>query len=169
MTVFWNVSPCSLVETDPVSQLLTVPIIKAMFAMMTEAVNRSDYGGSKHRWYVSQFLRDYTAQQHIRQSSSYTQPWEPEISPSNDGFLPRPSQFIIRYHIPAQCCTNHAVEKVSIIWQTCATAEVTKRGRVNGSIIMDDEFEGCRMKSRDLFEDTNPTIARRHWRKLRVM
>jgi hypothetical protein len=38
MTVFWDVAPCSLVETDDVSEVITASII----ALMMEAVNTSE-------------------------------------------------------------------------------------------------------------------------------
>jgi hypothetical protein len=40
----------------------------------------TDNGGHKHLWNAGKSLPDYTAQQLRRQPSSYTQPWEPEIS-----------------------------------------------------------------------------------------
>jgi hypothetical protein len=47
MTVLWDVAACSLIETDDVSEVLTVSIIKS----------------------VDQFKQDYTAQDPRRQSS----------------------------------------------------------------------------------------------------
>jgi hypothetical protein len=44
--------------------------------------DRPDDGGSKHIWSVGKLLPDYTAQHPRRQSSSYSPPWEPEISPT---------------------------------------------------------------------------------------
>jgi hypothetical protein len=41
-----------------------------------------DDGGSKHLWSFGEFIPDYTVQQPKRQPSSYSPPWEPEISPS---------------------------------------------------------------------------------------
>jgi hypothetical protein len=38
--------------------------------------------GSKHPWNVSQYLPDYTVQHPRRQPSSYSSPWEPEMSTS---------------------------------------------------------------------------------------
>jgi hypothetical protein len=43
-------------------------------------------GGSKHIWNVGQFLKDCTAQHLRRQPSSYSSPWEPEISPAGQWF-----------------------------------------------------------------------------------
>jgi hypothetical protein len=37
----------------------------------------------KHLWNVGQLLPDHMAQHPRRQSSSYSLPWEPEISPSS--------------------------------------------------------------------------------------
>jgi hypothetical protein len=42
-----------------------------------------DDGVSKHLWNVSKFLPDFTAQEPRRQPSSYSPPWEPEISQGN--------------------------------------------------------------------------------------
>jgi hypothetical protein len=42
--------------------------------------HRPDNGGSKHLWNVGKLLPDYTAQQTRRQPSSYSPPWEPQIS-----------------------------------------------------------------------------------------
>jgi hypothetical protein len=42
--------------------------------------DRPDDGGSKGLWNVGKLLPDYTAQQPRRQLSSYSPPWEPEIS-----------------------------------------------------------------------------------------
>jgi hypothetical protein len=65
--VFWVVAPCSLVE------------VYRHFGGAC-CLHRPDNGDSKHLWNVSKFLPDYTAQQPRRQSSSYSPPWEPEIS-----------------------------------------------------------------------------------------
>jgi hypothetical protein len=43
--------------------------------------HRPDFGDSKHLWNFGKLLPDYTAQHPRRQSSSYSPPWEPEISP----------------------------------------------------------------------------------------
>jgi hypothetical protein len=40
----------------------------------------SDGGGSKHLWNIGKLLPDYMAQQPRRQPSSYSLPWELEIS-----------------------------------------------------------------------------------------
>jgi hypothetical protein len=42
--------------------------------------HRPDVGGSKHLWNVGKLLPDYMAQQPRRQPSSYSPPWQPEIS-----------------------------------------------------------------------------------------
>jgi hypothetical protein len=42
---------------------------------------RPDDGGSEHLWNFGKFLPNYTAQHPRRQSSSYSPPWEPEVSP----------------------------------------------------------------------------------------
>jgi hypothetical protein len=62
MTVFWDIAPC----------------------------DRPDDGGSMHLWNVGKLLPDYTAYYPRRQSSLYSSPWEPEISPSRlfYGFSP---------------------------------------------------------------------------------
>jgi hypothetical protein len=42
--------------------------------------HRPDDGGSKILWNIGKLTPDYTAQQPRRQPSSYSSPWEPEIS-----------------------------------------------------------------------------------------
>jgi hypothetical protein len=42
--------------------------------------NLVEVGGSKHLWNVGKLLPDYRAQHPRRQPSSYSPPWEPEIS-----------------------------------------------------------------------------------------
>jgi hypothetical protein len=44
------------------------------------APDRPDDGGSKRLWNVGKFLPGYTAQHPGRKLSSYSPPWEPEIS-----------------------------------------------------------------------------------------
>jgi hypothetical protein len=43
-----------------------------------------DDGGSRHPWNIGKRLPDYTAQHPRTQTSSYSPPWELEISPSNN-------------------------------------------------------------------------------------
>jgi hypothetical protein len=43
-------------------------------------IRRPDGGGSTHLWNVGPLQRSYTAQYSTRLSSSYSSPWEPEIS-----------------------------------------------------------------------------------------
>jgi hypothetical protein len=57
MTVFWVVAPCSLI------------------------VYRRFRGACYPHWNVGKLLPDYMAHQPRRQSSSYSSPWEPVISP----------------------------------------------------------------------------------------
>jgi hypothetical protein len=71
MTVFWDVAPCSLVEVDW--------LLRGSFDLHHY---RPDDGGSKLLWNVGHLLPDFTVQHPRRQSSSYSLPWEPEISPS---------------------------------------------------------------------------------------
>jgi hypothetical protein len=70
---------------------------------------RTDDDGSKHLWNVGPFLPDHTTQHPRRQSSSYSPPWEPEVSPepwssssssqqSANGPYPKPDEF--RPHTP---------------------------------------------------------------------
>jgi hypothetical protein len=66
VTVFRDVALCCLVEIYDFSN------------------DRPDDGGSKHLWNVCQFVQDCKAQQPRRQPSSYSTPWEPEVSPSLD-------------------------------------------------------------------------------------
>jgi hypothetical protein len=69
MTVLWNVAPCSLVE------------VYRRFRGGYYPHHRPDDGGSKHPWNVGRRIPDYKAQHPRRQLSSYSLPWEPEISP----------------------------------------------------------------------------------------
>jgi hypothetical protein len=48
--------------------------------LMTAMSYNPDDGGNKHLWDVGQLLRYYKAQYSRRLSSSYSPPWEPEIS-----------------------------------------------------------------------------------------
>jgi hypothetical protein len=72
MAVFWVVVPCSLVEVSWRFRSACCP----------------DDGGSKHLWNVGKLLPDYMAWQLRRQSSSYSLPWEPQIS-QNSYDLPK--------------------------------------------------------------------------------
>jgi hypothetical protein len=68
MTAFWGVALCNLVE---------------VYRRFRGAccLHRPVDGGSKYLWNVGNLLPDYTAQQPRKQLSSYSPPWEPEISP----------------------------------------------------------------------------------------
>jgi hypothetical protein len=78
MTVFFDVAPYILIQIDRrfrgASYLLAYRSLP-------------DEGGSKRLWNVWQFLRDYTTIHKRRQSSSYSPPWEREISPGFDSGL----------------------------------------------------------------------------------
>jgi hypothetical protein len=63
MTVFSDISPCSMVEFDE--------RIRGVYCLNC---NRPDDEGSKHLWNVGNLLPDYTEQ--------FSTPREPEISPS---------------------------------------------------------------------------------------
>jgi hypothetical protein len=56
--------------------------VSILSAATVEAVvsHHPDDGGSKHLWNVGKLQTDYTAQHPRRQPSSYSSPWEPEIS-----------------------------------------------------------------------------------------
>jgi hypothetical protein len=58
MAVFWDVAPCSLVDTDR--------HFRGAYCLQ----HRTDNGGSKVLWNVGQYLPDYTAQHRRRQPSS---------------------------------------------------------------------------------------------------
>jgi hypothetical protein len=60
MTVFYDVMPWSLVETDQ--------HFRGAYCLHHQG---DDVGGNKHLWNVSQFLPDYTGLHPERQSSSY--------------------------------------------------------------------------------------------------
>jgi hypothetical protein len=67
MTTFCDIAPCS-------------PVAHRRFIGAYNLHHQGDNGGSTHLWNVSQLLRDYTAHYLRRLSSSYSLPWEPEIS-----------------------------------------------------------------------------------------
>jgi hypothetical protein len=69
MPVFSDVAPCSLVEID------------SSFRGAYWFHHQVDVRGSKHLRNVGQVKPDNTAQHPRRQSSSYSSPWETEISP----------------------------------------------------------------------------------------
>jgi hypothetical protein len=54
--------------------------VSEMLAYFLRQGDRPDDGGSKHLWIVSKLLPVYTAQHPRRHSSSYSPPWDPEIS-----------------------------------------------------------------------------------------
>jgi hypothetical protein len=66
VAVFCVVTPCSVVEV--------YRRIKCAY------YDRSGGGSIKHLWNVGILSLDYTAEQHVRQPSSYSLPREPEIS-----------------------------------------------------------------------------------------
>jgi hypothetical protein len=70
MTVFWGVASCSLVEVYR----------RYRGACCLHHQNDDDDWSSKYLWNVSKLLPDYTVQYSRRQSSSYSPPWEPEVS-----------------------------------------------------------------------------------------
>jgi hypothetical protein len=72
MTLFWVVTSCRLVEVYRRFRGACCPPQKG--------THRPDDGGNKHLWNVGELLPDYTALQPRRQPSSYSPPWEPEIS-----------------------------------------------------------------------------------------
>jgi hypothetical protein len=69
MAVFWDVAPYSPVEDD------------RRFRGAYCLHHQGDDGGGERLWDVGRLL-DYTAQHPRRQPSSYSLPWEPEISSS---------------------------------------------------------------------------------------
>jgi hypothetical protein len=90
MTAFWNVALCSLVEVYRCFKgayclyhqdtMPCFPILKPV--PRSQLAQCPDDGGSKRFWNVDKLLPDYTVQEPRRQSSSYSLPWEPEISPA---------------------------------------------------------------------------------------
>jgi hypothetical protein len=58
------------------------------------STHRHDEGGSKYLWNVGELLPDYTAQQPRRQPSSYSPPWELQISLSFIMFTTRQTVFL---------------------------------------------------------------------------
>jgi hypothetical protein len=71
MAVFWVVAPCILVE---VHWHFRGP------CCLHHQGKQPDDGGSKYLWNVGKLLPDYTAQEPRTQPSSYSPPWEHEIS-----------------------------------------------------------------------------------------
>jgi hypothetical protein len=69
MPVFWDVAPCSLVEIN-----------RRFRSTCFLHHHHPQWWRHKHLWNVGQFLPDYTEQHLRRQSSSYSPPWELEIS-----------------------------------------------------------------------------------------
>jgi hypothetical protein len=69
MAVFWDVAPCSLVDTGR--------HIRGSYCLHHQVTHRPDKGVSKFVWNVGQYLRDYTVP-HTRRQPSYSSPWEPE-------------------------------------------------------------------------------------------
>jgi hypothetical protein len=91
MTVFWDVAPCSLVETDrrfrdsyghhhqgAVSTSETSVIsYKTIRRNIPRDIQSGSHGCSKHFRNVGNILQDYTAQHPMRHSSSYSSLREP--------------------------------------------------------------------------------------------
>jgi hypothetical protein len=67
-----------------VVSLLGYCAVQSCWSWLTS--QRSGDGGSMHLWNVGQLLWDYVAQYPRRLSASYSQPWQPEISPT-DSFV----------------------------------------------------------------------------------
>jgi hypothetical protein len=67
--VFCDVAPCSLIEIDR--------RFRGAYCLHRQG---DDDGRNKHFWNIGQFLPHFTAQHPRTQSSSYSPPWEPEIS-----------------------------------------------------------------------------------------
>jgi hypothetical protein len=80
MAVFSFVASCSLVEVYRRCRGAPSSGRRVSCTLLTR---RPDDGGSKHLWNVGKLLPDYTAQQPRRQPSSYSPPWEPQISLSH--------------------------------------------------------------------------------------
>jgi hypothetical protein len=72
MAVFWDVTPCSLVDTDQ--------CFRGSYCLHHHGgvTHHPDYGGSKLLWNGSQYLQGYTVQHPRRQPSSYSSLWELE-------------------------------------------------------------------------------------------
>jgi hypothetical protein len=72
MTDLWNTAPCSLVVVDR--------RFRGAYCLHHQGGDRPDGLGSTHLSNVDLLQRRFTAQYPRRLSSSYSQPWEPEIS-----------------------------------------------------------------------------------------
>jgi hypothetical protein len=74
--------------------------------------HRPNDGGSKHLWNVGLLQRDYTALYPRRLSSSYSPPWEPEISHSfQDASRPKVYTFKLFQH-PAHHNSLHLTKHI---------------------------------------------------------
>jgi hypothetical protein len=71
-TVFWDVAPCSLVQFN-----------QRFRGACYLRYQCDDDGSSKHLGNIAKLLPDYTVQHPRRQSSSYSLPWQREISQEN--------------------------------------------------------------------------------------
>jgi hypothetical protein len=71
MTAFWDIALYSLIEVGR--------CFRGTYFLHHQGDHHPDEG-STHFWNVGQFLLEYTAQHPRRLSSSFSPPWEPEIS-----------------------------------------------------------------------------------------
>jgi hypothetical protein len=65
-----------------VDSITTRPTIRYTKSSWRVRTGRPDDGGSKYQWNVGKLLPKYTAQKHIKQSYSFSPPWQPEILPT---------------------------------------------------------------------------------------
>jgi hypothetical protein len=69
------------------SSCVNRPMFQRCLLPQSSVIHRPDDGGNKHLWNVGKFLPDNMAQRPRRQPSSYSSPWEPEISPNYEMFI----------------------------------------------------------------------------------
>jgi hypothetical protein len=75
----------SVIDVTKRNLVLKMAVFKA--AAPFSLVSRPDDGNSKHLWNVGIHLPHYTEQYPRKQPSSYSSPWNPEISPNSCLFI----------------------------------------------------------------------------------
>jgi hypothetical protein len=68
-------------ESDQISTQYLAFVLTLLNLRVCYWATSPDDGGSKNLWNIGKLLPDYTAQHPRSQPTSYSPPWEPEISP----------------------------------------------------------------------------------------
>jgi hypothetical protein len=74
-------------QTETIYVQRKIPCLKKLQLWKWLSSHRPDDGGSKHLWNIGKLLPDYTAQQPTKRPSSYSPPWESQISRTLTLFL----------------------------------------------------------------------------------